>query len=112
MHSLKLLAVIVALSAMTFTLTNCSNKAKDDKATEQTVDKSGPEYTSAYVCPMHCKGSGGDEPGECPICGMKYVKNEDYKGEDEAGDAHEGHDHGEAGDSTEDSTDHSGHDHD
>lgn len=41
------------------------------------VDKSGPEYTSLYICPMHCDGSGSDEPGECPVCGMDYVQNED-----------------------------------
>lgn len=41
-----------------------------------TKDKTGPEYTSAYVCPMHCKGSGSDKPGECPVCGMDYVKND------------------------------------
>lgn len=31
------------------------------------------EYTSAYVCPMHCEGSGSDQPGKCPACGMDYV---------------------------------------
>lgn len=45
----------------------------------------GPEYTSAYVCPMHCEGSGSAEPGKCPACGMDYVKNEDH--------VHDGHDH-------------------
>ena len=40
-------------------------------------DKTGPEYTSDYVCPMHCEGSGSDEPGKCPVCGMEYVKNEE-----------------------------------
>jgi hypothetical protein len=39
------------------------------------VDKTGPEYTSAYICPMHCKGSGSDKPGKCPACGMDYVAN-------------------------------------
>lgn len=43
----------------------------------QKIDKTGPEYTAAYVCPMHCEGSGSDKPGECPVCGMDYVKNED-----------------------------------
>lgn len=43
------------------------------------VDKTGPEYTSDYVCPMHCEGSGSDKPGECPVCGMDYVKNDDAK---------------------------------
>ena len=38
----------------------------------------GKEYTSAYVCPMHCEGSGSDEEGSCPKCGMTYVKNADH----------------------------------
>ena len=54
------------------------------------VDKSGPEYTSAYICPMHCPGSGSDQPGQCPKCGMDYVKNEDVQSSEEG---HEGHDH-------------------
>lgn len=33
----------------------------------------GAEYTSAYVCPMHCEGSGSAEMGQCPVCGMEYV---------------------------------------
>jgi hypothetical protein len=38
----------------------------------------GPEYTSAYVCPMHCDGSGSDKAGTCPACGMDYVANADH----------------------------------
>lgn len=45
----------------------------------ETVDKQGKEYTSKYVCPMHCEGSGSDEEGKCPVCGMTYVLNEDFK---------------------------------
>lgn len=44
-------------------------------STEQN-DKTGKEYTSAYICPMHCEGSGSDKPGICPACGMDYEKNE------------------------------------
>jgi hypothetical protein len=33
----------------------------------------GKEYTSAYVCPMHCPESGSEEAGNCPKCGMAYV---------------------------------------
>lgn len=65
-------------------------------------DKSGPEYTSRYICPMHCEGSGGAEPGICPVCGMDYVLNEDYQDPDSI--EHEGHDH--------EGHDHEGHDHD
>lgn len=43
----------------------------------QDQDKSGPEYTSKYICPMHCEGSGSDEPGKCPVCGMDYKLNEE-----------------------------------
>ena len=59
--------------------------------------KAGNEYTSAYVCPMHCKGSGSDKPGVCPVCEMDYVKNEEGNHD---GHNHEGHNH-----------DHDGHDH-
>ncbi|MFQ5445991.1 MAG: heavy metal-binding domain-containing protein [Saprospiraceae bacterium] len=43
------------------------------------MEKQGKEYTSAYVCPMHCEGSGSDKPGNCPKCGMEYVVNEDHQ---------------------------------
>ncbi|MCB0706819.1 MAG: hypothetical protein KDC34_15995 [Saprospiraceae bacterium] len=59
------------------------------EAVKEAVDQSGPEYTSAYVCPMHCAGSGSETAGTCPSCGMDYVMNEMH----EAGDGHEGHDH-------------------
>ena len=48
----------------------------------------GKEYTSAYICPMHCEDSGSAEAGKCPTCGMDYKENTDHKGEE-----HEGHDH-------------------
>jgi len=35
------------------------------------------EFTSKYICPMHCKGSGSDTPGTCPVCGMEYIENPD-----------------------------------
>ncbi len=43
----------------------------------------GPEFTSKYVCPMHCEGSGSHEEGKCPVCGMTYVLNADYQEESE-----------------------------
>jgi hypothetical protein len=42
---------------------------------ESAIDKTGKEYTSAYVCPMHCEGSGSDAAGTCPKCKMAYVEN-------------------------------------
>jgi len=38
----------------------------------------GPEYTSAYICPMHCEGSGSDQAGKCPVCGMAYFSQADH----------------------------------
>ena len=38
----------------------------------------GKEYTSAYVCPMHCEGSGSEEPGQCPACGMDYIAQSEH----------------------------------
>ncbi len=45
----------------------------------------GAAFTSAYVCHMHCEGSGSDQPGKCPVCGMDYVANADH--------AQDGHKH-------------------
>ena len=49
-----------------------------DSSTENT-EKTGKEYTSAYVCPMHCEGSGSETAGKCPVCGMDYKKNTAHK---------------------------------
>ena len=74
------------------------------EAVKEEMGKTGMEYTSAYVCPMHCKGSGSDVAGKCPVCGMDYVMNENaMKGDDSAEggehdhDAGDGHNH-DAGD--------------
>lgn len=45
---------------------------------EASMHGEGKEYTSAYVCPMHCEGSGSDEAGTCPKCGMDYVAQADH----------------------------------
>lgn len=47
---------------------SCTNQnAQETKQTK--------EYTSEYICPMHCEGSGSDSAGLCPTCGMDYVIN-------------------------------------
>jgi hypothetical protein len=38
----------------------------------------GAQFTSAYVCPMHCEGSGSDQAGKCPKCGMDYITQADH----------------------------------
>lgn len=68
-------------------MTSCANNAPKEEKQEQVEQKEvkedqdqdqkkGKEYTSAYICPMHCEGSGSAEPGSCPVCGMDYVKND------------------------------------
>lgn len=82
--------VLIALFATGLLLSSCGNKATNKATTEQSEqseqsEQQGKEYTSAYICPMHCEGSGSEEPGKCPVCNMDYVINEDHK--------HDGHNH-------------------
>jgi hypothetical protein len=92
---LKKIAFGLALGAM-LTFSACGGKHEPKNQTEGAqqempeADKSGPEYTSAYICPMYCPGSGSDQPGKCPKCGMDYVAN-DKASKDMPG--HEGHNH-------------------
>ena len=51
-------------------MTDCTINTEKEKTNNQ-----GKEYTSEYVCPMHCEGSGSDTAGTCPVCEMDYVKN-------------------------------------
>ncbi len=64
-----LILVIIAFAGISYTA--CSSNQ------EKEVDRTGVEYTSSYICPMHCEGSGSEHPGNCPDCGMKYVENPD-----------------------------------
>ncbi len=80
----KFLWMLLIAAGLSFTACNSGNNSKNK--TEQTEQK-GKEYTSAYICPMHCEGSGSEEPGKCLVCGMDYVKNKDHK------DDHSGHNH-------------------
>lgn len=79
MKNLRLLFAIVLSISISMTFMACSSNSSSDQKTEKKEkDKSGPEYTSAYICPMHCEGSGGPEPGKCPVCTMDYRPNKDY----------------------------------
>jgi len=83
---------LIVISSFSLSITSCGNKSKSsiNDAQTEVVDKTGKEYTSAYVCPMHCKDSGSDKVGTCPVCKMDYVVNKNHEHE---GDNHEGHDH-------------------
>ena len=64
---MKTVKTILGVLVLIVMLTTVS--CKDAKRDETTIKK---EYASAYVCPMHCEGSGSDKEGECPKCGMEF----------------------------------------
>ncbi len=75
---------LTAVCIISFMITNCKSKTAEPSKEEskpkiEKVDMSGPEYTSKYICPMHCAGSGSDHPGKCPVCEMDYELNEQMK---------------------------------
>ncbi|MFT5863881.1 MAG: putative paraquat-inducible protein A [Flavobacteriales bacterium] len=73
----KLKTILVAMVVMgTLTMVSCKDSKSETKAA---TAQEGTEYTSAYVCPMHCTDSGSDTEGTCGTCGMTLVKNEDHK---------------------------------
>lgn len=85
---MKYFRMFLLTTLLAFALAACGNSHEqadhdhehDATATEQveTVHGEGPQYTSAYVCPMHCEGSGSDQPGTCPVCGMTYVAQAEH----------------------------------
>lgn len=79
MKSINKITIILS-TLFLFTITACGGGDK-----KENVDQTGPEYTSAYICPMHCEGSGSTEPGKCPVCDMDYKANPDHiKGSEKA----------------------------
>ncbi len=97
-----LVSTMICLALGAFALTSCGGghqheHSNDQQNTGQTQHSAntGPEYTSAYICPMHCEGSGSDKPGTCPVCGMDYVALNDHTKDGHSHDdhSHEGHSH-------------------
>jgi len=76
MKKVKSILGVLVLGLMLVTV-SCKD-AKKEEVTTKTEQVEKKEHDSAYVCPMHCEGSGSDAEGECPICSMDYVKNEDH----------------------------------
>lgn len=87
--SLKLFIIFACLGTLGLISCKQDSAAKKTDATESEAQQ-GKEYTSKYICPMHCEGSGSETEGTCPVCGMDYVLNENHK---QDGHNHEGHDH-------------------
>lgn len=85
--------LFILLAILSFSLFACNNSHNSNNHLEETTDTSGKEYTSKYVCPMHCEGSGSNEMGTCPVCEMDYVLNENYQETDMEHMDHDGHEH-------------------
>ncbi len=64
---IKSIGLLIGITFMACTFT--PNQSKEDQT--------GTEFSSAYICPMHCDGSGSSEAGNCPVCKMDYVQNPD-----------------------------------
>lgn len=77
--NVKSIGMILAFAGLIFFANGCGESGGDQHKSggAEIIDKSGPEYTSAYICPMYCPGSGSDMAGNCPVCNMKYVINPD-----------------------------------
>ena len=96
MKQFKVLVFLTVLIGLSGTISSCGNKSKSPESNTEVSSTSntneGKEYTSAYICPMHCKGSGSDKEGKCPVCEMDYVKNKDHKSDGHTHD-HSNHNH-------------------
>ena len=88
MNSLKSIFTICLIFVACSIFISCSGGTQETKTVkiEKATDKNGKEYTSRYICPMHCKGSGSEVKGQkCPACEMDLVENRNH--------AHYGHNH-------------------
>ena len=110
MKAYKIMFLLLATLALGFTFAACGGHSHDHS--EESAEQ-GKEYTSAYIWPMHCEGSGSAEPGKCPVCKMDYVANEEYDTEEleTEGDGVEDHGHEHDGEE-EHGHEHDGHNHD
>ena len=60
MKNFKIFFFSIAFLVAGLTFSSCGNS--------NAADTDGKEFTSAYVCPMHCESSGSEELGKCPGC--------------------------------------------
>jgi len=96
MRSFKSLGVAAILFSLSLFIISCGNSSHShDGDAEHThehgdhdgeghshgeaaVHGEGTAYTAAYVCPMHCEGSGSETEGKCPVCNMDYVAQAEH----------------------------------
>lgn len=74
MKNLKIALVSLSLLMTGGALISCGGNG----ATGGGSHENGKEFTSAYICPMHCENSGSETMGTCPACGMDYVERSEH----------------------------------
>lgn len=79
----KIMTTTLTVLMLTFALVACGGEqtTEEDMTTSPVSEMphgEGKAYTSPYVCPMHCEGSGSEEAGNCPVCGMAYVEHDEH----------------------------------
>ena len=77
MKSINVLKLFL-ISAIVAVGLACGQSGQADESSNASPHGEGKEYTSAYICPMHCTDSGSDEMGTCPVCGMDYVAQAEH----------------------------------
>ncbi len=77
MRQLKVFLFLLCIG-LSITLISCKGEVNKK---EEKKEVKGKEYTSKYICPMYCKGSGDSKMGICPVCEMDYELNEKYSEE-------------------------------
>lgn len=119
MKSIKVMMSVALLAMGIFVLASCGGEHEHNadgshpEATTVVNHGNGQAYNAAYVCPMHCAGSGAAQAGKCPVCKMDYVAVGDHiKDGHKHKDPHEGHNHGSHDGHNHDHGDHEGHNHD
>lgn len=91
MKSLRSIGISAILFSLCLFIFSCGGNSQghdhgDGEHTHEQTDHShegaahgeGKAYTAAYVCPMHCEGSGSDSEGKCPVCNMDYVAQAEH----------------------------------
>lgn len=70
--------LIITIASFAVSCGHSNANQRTDIELDETGHGDTKEYTSAYICPMHCAGSGNEEAGKCPVCKMKLVTKEKH----------------------------------
>ena len=73
--SLKTFQETLSKSGGTYSIHELNQKPSQPQSKSKPLPKGS---SGSWYCPMHCEGDKTyNESGDCPVCGMDYVKNEE-----------------------------------